>query len=226
MKRYIKILKNSNIFEGMSEADIVFVLAYLKPKVRQYKKRECLAAAGSIVSDIFILLQGKVEIVKESISGARTLIRHRLPVEAFGEAFSSIGAKCPVSAYAAEDSLVMLIPFENIMNMPPSSARLNLKMVKNMTRILARKCNESLEHLEHLSRGSLRTKLVSYLNLQKNNAGKNEFVIPISKTDLADFLLINRTSMYRELAAMKKENLISFKGRKFTLKTSADILDA
>ncbi|MCL2506778.1 MAG: Crp/Fnr family transcriptional regulator [Endomicrobia bacterium] len=213
MKEYIKILTKCSIFEGISESKIESILHSLKPKIRKYKKGEYIITAGDPVTDIFILLQGSVQIIIEDISGMHSIIVQHQPVDSFGEVYASLNIqKTPISICAKTDSLVMVIPFENIMKNPV--------IVRNLVLTLAHKAYMARAQLKYLSQRNIRKKILSYLSARKKQAGKNEFVIPFSQTDLADYLFINRSAMTKELSAMKKDKLISYTGRKFTVITN------
>ena len=68
-----------------------------------------------------------------------------------------------------------------------------------------------------LSHKSVRDKLLTYFqNLARENSSKN-IEIPFSLTDLADYLMIERTAMMRELKRLKDENIIKKNNNKITL---------
>ncbi|MCL1971486.1 MAG: Crp/Fnr family transcriptional regulator [Endomicrobia bacterium] len=204
----------------MSVSDINLVLPFLKPNIRKYKKGENVATMGDMIKDVCILLQGEIYMVYENIYGARTLISRRLPKDSFFEAFCFAGAEIPVNARVKADSIVMFIPCENITNMPQFLSRHHIKMLHNVVCTMSHKVSgEIFKQLKHTQGYSVRVKILSYLNEQKAKYGKNEFVIDISKTDLASYLMVDRTSLHKELALMKKDGLINFKDRKFTIKT-------
>ncbi|MCL2800087.1 MAG: Crp/Fnr family transcriptional regulator [Endomicrobia bacterium] len=193
-------------------------MSYLKPDIRKYKKGEFIHMEGNPVKNILILLEGGVQIIREDFSGTRSLMMQFLPGDTFYEAFAFIKLqKSPLSSYAVVDSLVMIVPYEHFITAMESAAQIRLKMGRNLLSIVAHKYINVIAHLEHISKPDIRKKIISYLAEQRNITGKNEFVIPISKTDLADFLFINRSAMTRELALMKKDKLINFKGRKFKI---------
>jgi CRP-like cAMP-binding protein len=66
--------------------------------------------------------------------------------------------------------------------------------------------------LEHVSKRSVRQKIYSYLLEQEFRGGKT-FNIPHNKTDLADLLFVDRSSVTRCLSQMKKEGIITLNGR-------------
>ncbi|MDR1696030.1 MAG: Crp/Fnr family transcriptional regulator [Endomicrobium sp.] len=218
MKEKIKAMVKCRIFSGIPEEDIESMLRYLKPKIKKYKKGSHIINIGDVITDVIVILEGGVQLVKEDLLGARSLIAHYGAGESLFETSASVKTKGYFGCYVTCNSLIMSIPFENIMRVPRSLKLFNAQIVKNLISILAEKSLSIYMQLEHASRHDIRKKLLSYLIFQKEKAGTDEFVIPLSKTDLADFLFINRSAMTRELASMKKDNIISFKGRKFTIK--------
>ncbi|MCL2888491.1 MAG: Crp/Fnr family transcriptional regulator [Elusimicrobia bacterium] len=217
MNDYTKMIIKSPLFRGISKKETDFILFYLKPQIKKYKKGVYITLDGEPVRELMLLLEGSVRIVKDDISGARSFMAQYRPGDYFLEAFACIDAKSPVSSQTAADSLVMAIPYKNIIDMPPSVIETQCKILKNLLVVVGNKALAAHRQIEHVSKPGIRKKIMSYLSAQKSRAGKKEFIIPLSKTDLADFLFINRSAMTRELAAMRKEKLLNFKGRKFTL---------
>ena len=220
-KNHMKeILAKCLIFKGMLENEVEDVLAHLKPSMHKYEKGEYIITAGEPVRNMFILMNGSVQTVLEDYSGDRNIInQYNTPGDSFCEPFSYLELrKSPVSYCANAKSVVMAFPCERISTLPLSLNRLQLKILGNLISLLSSKSVYTFAHMEHTSKQNIRNKILSYLLERKSENGKNQFVIPLSKTDLADFLFINRSAMTRELAAMKKDKLISFKGRKFKIK--------
>ncbi|MCL2484666.1 MAG: Crp/Fnr family transcriptional regulator [Endomicrobia bacterium] len=212
------MITKCRIFEGMSKEEIESLIPYLKPDFREYKKGEYIYMAGDYIKDIFFLLEGCIQLIREDSSGARSLIaQYTMPGTSFCETFASVKAQSSINYYVKTNSRIMTLPYKNIMSLPLSAIQLHLKLSKNLISILANKANNTFTQLEHVSKNNIRKKIFSYLSTQRIKSGKNEFVIPINKTELADFLFINRSAMTRELAAMKKDKLINFKGKKFKI---------
>ncbi|MCL1971953.1 MAG: Crp/Fnr family transcriptional regulator [Endomicrobia bacterium] len=216
MKEHIETIAKCRIFEGISKSEMESLLPYLKPDIRRYKKGEYIIMAGDKVTDIFILLRGCVQIIKEDILGERTLIAQYLTGDSFCEPSVNL-PKSSVNICASVNSVVMAVPFENIINMHPFLMRFHSKILRNIISILSYIVFNEVAKLDHVSKHNIRKKIFSYLLDVKNKAGNNEFFIPFSKTDLSDYLFINRSAMTRELSAMRKDKLINFKGRKFTI---------
>ncbi|MFT4143952.1 MAG: Crp/Fnr family transcriptional regulator [Mobilitalea sp.] len=75
----------------------------------------------------------------------------------------------------------------------------------------------NLQHIEILSQLTIRHKLLAYFDYRKKGNDTNTFVLPISLSELADYLAVDRSAMMRELGKMREEKLIMSAGRKITL---------
>ncbi len=215
MQKYIEILKQSPLFEGMKGEETEGLLFSLNPKIKKYKKGVFIIMAGAPVREFGIVLSGSVLVIKEDMRGLRSIIAQCGPSEMFAEALACAQVeRSPVSVVVDENAEIMFINFESVMRAGQRAARL----IKNMLMLLARKNIFLNSKLEHVSKRNIREKLLSYLMEQRRRAGRAEFEIPLTQTDLADFLFIDRSAMARELAKMRSERLVTFTGRKFAIK--------
>ena len=73
----------------------------------------------------------------------------------------------------------------------------------------------------HLSRRSIREKLLCYFGLLAGQRQKPSFQLPFSLSALADYISADRSAMMRELKKMKDEHLVEVAGRQVTLCTPA-----
>lgn len=71
--------------------------------------------------------------------------------------------------------------------------------------------------IELLSKKNIRDKLLSYFDLLASQKLSKSFILPLSLTDLADYLSIDRSAMMRELSHLKDEGFIEKNGRKIKL---------
>ena len=69
-------------------------------------------------------------------------------------------------------------------------------------------------HIYIMAQPTIRQKLMAYFRfLQNLHGGRSLISLPISLTDLADYLAVDRSAMMRELAALKSEELITTHGK-------------
>ncbi|MDF2939175.1 MAG: hypothetical protein K0Q90_4548 [Paenibacillaceae bacterium] len=73
------------------------------------------------------------------------------------------------------------------------------------------------QKLDLVSHKSLRDRILHYLSLQARKNNAVQFEIPFSRSDLADYLTVDRSALSRELQRMAKDGLIRFSKSRFEL---------
>ena len=68
-----------------------------------------------------------------------------------------------------------------------------------------------------LEKKQIREKLLEYFEIENKRSRFNYVYLQSSFRDLADYLAINRSAMFRELKHLKEEKLIEIKDRRITL---------
>ena len=86
-----------------------------------------------------------------------------------------------------------------------------------MLRLMADKNAKLLAKLEVISKKTLRKTLLTYFSFQSEQAGSPTFTIPMTRTQLADYLCADRTAVARELSHMKADGLIEIDQQRVTL---------
>jgi len=218
-KNHLRILKKVRLFKGISEANIEKALFCLGRKTAKYEKGEIIIAQGEPVRDMGIVLSGSVQILKDDFDGARAIIAQFYPSELFAEALACARVqKSPVAVTAASNCEIIFIPFLRISGACENACGFHSKITMNMLKILARKNMLLNNKIEHLSKRTMREKILSYLSEESRKQNLKEFNIPFNRNELADFLFLDRSAMSRELGKMKDDGLIDFDKSRFKLK--------
>ena len=71
--------------------------------------------------------------------------------------------------------------------------------------------------ISHLAKRTTREKLISYLSSEAIRHNSNEFDIPFTREELADYLSVDRSGLSTELGKMIKEGLIKTDRKHFIL---------
>jgi len=218
LEQYYDVLRKCVLFRGVEENKFRNLLYCLDGQVKKYHEEEYIFFAGDKVSHVGVVLSGRIEILKENLAGNKHIIAVLDPSNMFAEGIVCTASRLsPVTSQAMEDAEVLLIPYERIIKSCGAACDFHISLIQNMMVILGEK-NVSLNwKLELLTLKGMREKLASYLlNASKEN-GSNTFLIPLNRTELADFLNVSRTSMCRELTRMKDDGLIDLYGRSFKI---------
>ena len=79
-----------------------------------------------------------------------------------------------------------------------------------MVKLIAYKNTQFIDKLDIMSKKTIREKIMTYLSQQVKEKKSDTIISPMGRTELAEYLGINRSSLTRELKNMKKENIIDF----------------
>ena len=75
-----------------------------------------------------------------------------------------------------------------------------------------------MNKMEIMSKESIRGKLMAYISTLAQQQKSKYIKAPLSRTQLADYLSINRSAMTRELGKMRDEGIIDFDRNTFVIK--------
>lgn len=218
MKNNIKTLIRSPLFRDVSEKDIESMMGCLGATERKYRKNEVILLAGAKVSSIGIVVEGNAQITRDDAEGNRTILSEIDKSDMFAEAYVAAGyTEIPVTVIATSDCRIVWIPFNKIIGTCSSSCGFHKTLVQNMMRVIAIKNIFMNEKMRILSCKTTKEKLLTYLNDYSERVGKDKFKIPFSRSELADFLSVDRSAMSRELSRLRDEGYIRYNKNEFEL---------
>lgn len=218
MHEYIRELHNHPLFTGINEENMLSISACLGFYERKYKKGEIVFLSEEPVSSIGIIITGRVLMIKEYDNGEATTLINIEEGELFGETFACGSfTNSKVLFRAAMNSDILFIPFRRMLHTCDMTCTFHHKLIENMVRLMSDKNVRLMEKLEASSRKTLRDKIFTYLSNEAAKTDKNEFYIPLGRTELAEYLCADRSALTRELNNMKKDGLIDFEKNKFRI---------
>lgn len=219
MKKYLKLLSETKIFEGISENEMEAVLQYLAAVTEVYQKGEYIFRRGEKIFHIAIVLEGEICIQKEDYWGNLSILNKLSEGEVFGEVYACLGDERMLnSVVAAKKSEVLFLDVHKIFAPNTDAQIFRSRLIENLLSVMALKNQVLARKLEHMSQRTTREKLLSYLSEQSVKEGSSSFLIPFNRQQLADFLALDRSAMSRELCKMQDEGIIQFHKNHFTLK--------
>ena len=219
MEKYITLLKNSKLFQGIDEKEITSMLGCLSAVRREYRKGEAVFCRGERIDSVALLLEGSIHIQKEDYWGNLSILNEIAEGEIFGEVYACLGSEEILNnAVAVKDSEVLFLDVKRILTMCPSACPFHGRLIRNLLSVLAQKNKMLTQKMEHMSKRTTREKLLSYLSEQSQRAGSPVFDIPFNRQQLADFLSVDRSAMSAELGRMRDEGLLRFRRNHFELR--------
>ena len=218
MKKYLKILKNTAMFSGISEEEIGSMLSCLGARLITYKKGEYVFRQGDEIGNITLLVEGSLLVQQDDYWGNRSILGKIEVGDLFGEAYiAKTGGPILNDVVAQTDSAVIFFDVLRVMTTCSAACSFHSAVIKNLLFAVAEKNRTLVRKLSHISKRSTREKLISYLSDEAKKQKSSEIVIPFSRQQLADFLSVDRSAMSKELSKMRDEGLIRFKKNRFSL---------
>ena len=218
MKKYISILKRTQMFSGVREDEIESMLSCLDAKLFTYKKGEYILRQGEHLNDITVLVDGKLHIQKDDYWGNRSILGQIAVGEMFGEAYVAPESGALLNdVVAVEDSSVIFFDVKRIITTCSSACRFHAMVVQNLFFAISEKNRKLVQKLGHMYKRSTREKLISYLSEEAKWQKSPYFTIPYNRQQLADFLSVDRSAMSNELCKMRDEGLLEFDKNQFRL---------
>lgn len=218
MKKYVSILKRTQLFAGVGDEEITSMLSCLGARLGNYKKGEYVLRQGEHLNDIVVLVEGKLHIQKDDYWGNRSILGLISVGEMFGEAYVAPESGSILNdVVAVEDSTVIFFNVNRIITTCSSACRFHAMVVQNMFFAISEKNRKLVQKLGHMSKRSTREKLISYLSEEAGRQNSSSFTIPFNRQQLADFLSVDRSAMSNELCKMRDEGLLKFEKNQFEL---------
>ena len=218
MKKFIPILKRTQLFAGVSEDEIALMLSCLDAKMHTYKKGEYVFHQGEHLNHITVLAEGELHIQRDDYWGNRTIVNRIAVGEMFGEAYIAPESGALINdVVAIEDSAVIFFDVRRIITVCSSACRFHSIVVQNLFFAISEKNKKLLQKLGHISKRTTREKLISYLSEEARRNNSASFVIPFNRQQLADFLSVDRSAMSNELCKMRDDGLLEFEKNAFKL---------
>lgn len=184
-----------------------------------YRKGDVIFGAGSIVTDIGLVLSGSVRIEHTDLWGNKSILGITPASGVFAESYACIPDEpMMVDAVANEDCNILFISVPKLFTPCPAYGSQN-RLIQNLVIINAGKNLQLSRRSLHTSPKTIRGRLFSYFSQQVSAQGSNKIIIPFDRQQLADYLNLDRSALSKELGKMKNDGLIEYNKNTFVIKT-------
>lgn len=218
LENFYNQIKTSPVFYGMSDEELKGLLECFNARVRKYEKGDMIIRQGDMITNIYLILSGEVNIEKDSYWGRRIIISRLGKNENL--ALSFVGSKdveSNIDAVAVEDTIVLVLSYEKCTSMCQNACTRHKILINNLFQILSKENIELIQKIENVSQKSIRDKLLTYLSNEAQKKHSNSFDINFNRQDLADYLNVDRSAMSFELSKLQKEGIIEYNKNHFEL---------
>lgn len=131
----------------------------------------------------------------------------------FGRQFLPLADEKLYSYIAKTKCHVTYITYSKLINCCRNNCQKHIDLIDYYITFVMRKSNM---HIDILGQQMLRDRLLTYFEYLRIERG-SVFTLPISFTDLADYLAVDRSAMMREIKKLNEEKIIHSERHKITL---------
>ena len=204
------------VFDELSKAQVNKLCDLLETHIFKFSKNSEILPTIKNENIIGIILKGSAQINYIEYNG-NEIVMEELGVDGvFGSNISATNDdNCQI--IAKEDTEVLVIDYKKMMNTK------NLRHVyfniffRNVFDIISTKLKERNERIRILEKKQIRDKLLEYFEIEHKKSLSRNIYMQFNFKDLADYMAVNRSAMFRELKNLKDEKFIEVKGKRITL---------
>lgn len=214
MTKNINLIRNTALIKSLSDEDILTNVKNGKFKVTSYKKSSVVHFDGETCIKLEIILSGKVVVDRIDESG------NLLTISAFykddilgGNLLFSKSPYYPMTVSTQLPTEILEIDKEALFELfchNPLFLRAYFEHISDHAFILGDK-------IKHYVNKTIRECIMNYLNYESKKQNSKYIKLNITKKALAEKIGVQRTSLSRELAKMRKDGLIIFDKDSITL---------
>lgn len=215
---YYEDLKKTKIFNMASEFECQAMMFCFKTRFKTILKNEDIVSQGEPMEDVVLILRGSALVKNVDSLGEISIVRQLKKGDVYGiESAYNIDEVYQDSVVASEKCLVMYMNRHRLVTPCENKCKRHEIVSRHLIKMLAENNLELTEKLTHMSKKTTRDKLMSYFTSMMNKVGSSYFEIPYNKTELANYLSVDRSAMSTELGKMREEGLIDFDKKQYRL---------
>lgn len=214
----MKLLKNSLLFQGLTESELREIDQQIILSVRSYEKEEIIVSQGGQAPGAGLIKKGIVLSVKYDLNGEEQLIRSYKAGEVIClDTLYSKTKNSPVTLICQSDCLISFLRFFNLFENRAISSAAKEKILHNTARILSDEHVKLIFKIDILSLYTLEERIMAYLRHVRERSDGDTFDIGMNQNQFAQFLYVNRSVLSTELNRMRREGLIDYSKSMFKI---------
>ena len=209
-------LKSCRLFEQLTPQET----EYLEHRavLRSFKRHALVYAPTESGQSVLVLAKGRVKIKDITADGKETILAFIEEGELFGELALLDGAPRQEYAEAVEDSVVVLIPCEDLLHVIEPRPDLTLSIMK-LIGLRRKRIENRLRNVLFLSGRERVVRLIHELSGSHGERLGNRRAIrlPLSHQDLASLVGLTRETVTHVLGQLQADGLIRIERRRLTV---------
>lgn len=192
--------------EMLTKAELDALRVCFQPIKKEYAKGDIIISLSSHDLDTLGLVEsGTAYLVTSNASGQRRILDYYERGCFFGRRLLPLVNEKPFCVTAKSRCTVLFISYQHLVTCCHNNCTRHVKLIDCLFSYISWKANM---HIDILGQQALRDRLLLYFEYLKLQNKSRHFYLPLSYTDLADYLAVNRSSMMRELKKLNEEGLV------------------
>ena len=206
-------LRDIQLFSELSIEQLRKISSF--SKIKRFTKNEIIFNENNAYVGFYVLLKGTVKVYKISSKGKESVVHIIKPLTAFADIPLFEGGNYPVSAEALEESLALLIPKEQFLELIHNEPEISLKMLAGF----AKRLKSLINQLEDISSNEVPNRLAKYLLREIKISGTENLPEPfiklsVPKSTVASYIGTITETLSRAFKKLQNEKIIRVSGKK------------
>lgn len=203
-------------FDNLTKAQTSKLYELLGVHIYSFSENQEILPTIKNENIVGIVLEGYAQILNIEYNGNEIIAENLYKNSVFGSNISLTNSE-NYQIIARQDTTVLVIDYDKLMN--PKNLVHNYFNVffRNLFDIINVKIREKNERIKILEKKQIREKLLEFFEMENKKNRLKYIYLPFSLKDLADYLAVNRSAMFRELKHLKEDKFIEIKDRKIVL---------
>ena len=183
-----------------------------------FRNHEIIFAYSHTMNKIGLILSGRAVLYYCDEEGNQYMIDELKKDAVFGEPFLLPADSQNYYVQAEEETRVIFIDYTHVIKRCENACRHHSQLVSNLLQMIALQSRQQVQRIYVLSRTTTRKKIMAYMESLAEEQQSSSVRLPLSYTDLAGYLSVDRSAMTRELKSLEKEGVLEKDGRNICLK--------
>lgn len=188
-----------------------------KIQEKTFEKNEIITTYIVNRNQVCIVLEGSADLMRYDFNGNQMIVERFNQFDIFGEIFYQINTNNELFVMAKEKSKILVFNYDIFEKKCKKGCKFHEELILGLPNLVLSKVSDLNLRIELLSKKTIRDKLISYFKILSEKAFSKTFTLPLSLTDLSDYLSVDRSAMMRELKLLKEDGFIKKNGDKITL---------
>lgn len=216
-------LPQTPLFRGLTPEEVQQALEALNARRRSFGKDELLLQAGHCVTQLGLVLEGRVHIEHLDVWGSKTLLGQAGAGDLFAETYACLPQEpLLVNVTAASDGAALFLEAERLLY--PGENPWLQRMAQNLLQIAARKNLGLARRNLYTAPKTIRGRVTAYFSALAVKNNSLRFTLPFDRQQLADFLGVDRSALSSTLSQMQQDGLLTLGRRTVELHTQPETL--